>query len=198
MREQQSPRFPAQPLLLSVLAAACITLLVTGWDAAAGTIKVWSTGETLKASDLNSNFAHIHNNMVGGHGARLVNGDVSATAAIAHSKLATPALVPRAWGVVGLGGACLGAAAAGTACTVNASSQVTSVTSSGTDGLYRVNLAYNPSNTNFAVLVTTDTNDQVCFPETRATTAPHVLIRCRTYAPVAANAVFQFLIMDDN
>lgn len=194
---EQHRDFMKRFLLLWALIVIAALALFFGGTAVASTIKVWSTGETLKASDLNSNFAHIHNAMVGGHGARLVNGDVSATAAIAHSKLATPALVPKAWGVVGLGGACLGAAAAGTACTVNASSQVTSVTSSGTDGLYRVNLAYNPSNTSFAVFVTADTNDQVCFPESRATSAPHFLIRCRTYAPVAANTIFQFQVMDD-
>lgn len=66
--------------------------------ALAGPIKVWVAGETITASDINANFAHIHNLMVGSHGARLVNADVSASAAIAHSKLATPALLPKAIG----------------------------------------------------------------------------------------------------
>lgn len=72
-----------------------ITLFAT--LAFAGAIKQWSSGETLTSADLNANFTHIHANMVGGHGARLVDADVSASAAISHSKMATPALIPKAW-----------------------------------------------------------------------------------------------------
>jgi hypothetical protein len=74
-------------------------ILVAGF-AAAGTIHVWGTGEYITASDLNAVLAHIHNNMVGGHGARLVNSDISSAAAITHTKLATPALLPKLWAQV--------------------------------------------------------------------------------------------------
>lgn len=64
-----------------------------------GTIKSWSPGETLHSADLNSNFNHIHNLMVGGHGARLVDADVNPGAAIAQSKITGLAgYVPAAWG----------------------------------------------------------------------------------------------------
>lgn len=66
-------------------------------DRQKGAIKSWSSGETLRSTDLNANFSHIHGLMVGGHGARLVDADVSSSAALSHSKLATPALVPKAW-----------------------------------------------------------------------------------------------------
>ncbi len=75
-------------------------LLLLAATAAAGTIKVWSNGDTLTAADLNANFAHIHGTMVGGHGAKLVNADVNAAAAISHSKLENHSLIPKAVGSV--------------------------------------------------------------------------------------------------
>jgi hypothetical protein len=65
----------------------------------AGTIKTWGTHDVLTAADLNANFQHIHNTMVGGHGARLVDADVAGNAAIATSKLAAgKAGLPLGWG----------------------------------------------------------------------------------------------------
>ncbi len=77
-----------------------IVVAIIAAIAYAGPIKTWSSGETITAGDLNANFAHIHNTMVGSHGARLVNTDVSASANIAHSKLANPAVLPKAMGGV--------------------------------------------------------------------------------------------------
>jgi hypothetical protein len=122
-------------VLVSVL-VACLSGLGI---ASAGSIKVW-VAETLKYSDLNTNFSHIHNSMVGGHGARLVNADVSTSAAIAHSKMATPALIPKAW--VAVNGDC----------TASPCSGVTSLTRSGT-GEYVVNLTTTRANTSYLVLV---------------------------------------------
>lgn len=68
--------------------------------AGAGPIATWVTGDALTAADINANFSHIHNTMVGGHGPRLVNSDVASNAAIAHTKLAVPTLVPKAWSIV--------------------------------------------------------------------------------------------------
>lgn len=95
-----------------LFAAVILTfMLATMGDALAGAIKSWASGEYLLSGDLNANFNHIHNTMVGGHGARLMNADVSASAAIAHTKMASPALLPKAVAIVGsqVGG--------GTACT---------------------------------------------------------------------------------
>lgn len=125
--------------------------------AIAGGIKTWADGDVLTSSDLNAAFQHIHNNMVGGHGARLVNADVNATAAIAHSKLAVPALIPKAWAVTGLNGgisACDGTSS--TACVINASSNVTSIVPANDtrDGEYVVTLTNGGTDTNYAVLLT--------------------------------------------
>lgn len=99
---------------------AVAAILLIAMVAMAGPIKTWSSGEVITASDLNANFQHIHNLMVGGHGARLVNADVNASAAIAHSKLATPTLIPKAVGGVILpcdGGTCTFAVSQGFAST---------------------------------------------------------------------------------
>jgi len=78
-----------------------VAILISSTLVLAGTIKVWGSGDLLTSTDLNANFAHIHNTMVGGHGSRLINADVHPLAAIAHSKMATPTLIPKM--VVGIG-----------------------------------------------------------------------------------------------
>lgn len=170
-------------------------------SADAGAIKTWSNGETLKSADLNANFNHIHNLMVGGHGARLVNADVSTTAAIAHSKLATPALVPKAW-------AALSATCTSGTCSLGDSSQVTTITFSAT-GVYNVTLAYAPTDTNFLVNVTpratgtftTPTSAPICFVTSTSTTAPHIQVSCVTTTTTAntftaVNAQFYLTVLD--
>ena len=81
-----------------------VAIAVSAGIAVAGSIKVWNSGDFVLASDLNANFAHIHNTMVGGHGARLVDSDVSANANIATTKLAGAALVAKMTLLVGVAG----------------------------------------------------------------------------------------------
>lgn len=126
-----------------VVAAVSLVALV----ALAGPIKTWSAGEVITANDLNANFQHIHNLMVGGHGARLVNGDVSASAAISHSKLATPALIPKAMG--GIYTPCDG----GT-CTWNVNSGFTSTITRGSIGQYTLSFSSSRANANYVPVVT--------------------------------------------
>lgn len=115
----------------------------------ASSIKVWSSGEVLRSADLNSNFAHIHNTKVG-DGVLLVNSDVSGTAAISHSKLATPALIPKVWVKFGGGGA---AACTASPCTVLDSSGVSGVTRTA-QGQYLVTISSARADTNYATLAT--------------------------------------------
>lgn len=78
-------------------AAAFFASAAIAW---AGTIKVWGTNDVLTAADLNANFAHIHNLMVGGHGPRLTNADVAPGAAIAYSKVVASPYAASAWGSI--------------------------------------------------------------------------------------------------
>lgn len=166
-----------------ILAAVLIAGL-----AAASPIKTWIVGEVISYTDLNANFAHIHSLMVGGHGPRLVNADVSASAAISHSKLATPALVPKIWAQV--------ANCTANPCTVSATSGVTSVgwTSAG---LMTVNFAAR-ANANYAAIVSASAvTGRSCVPTAQTTTT--VTVTCTDLAvPGAANSGFTILIMDDN
>lgn len=171
-------------------------VVVTG-AAVAGSIKSW-TNEVLTAADLNANFSHIHGSMVGGHGARLVNADVSASAAIAHSKLATPALVPKAFAFVTI-------SCSSSPCSVISSSKIDAITRTGT-GVYEVDLGYTPANINFAPFVqAVGSNENFCtVTAINHAAAPHVTFKCYR-ADVGGAATggavdtgFSLLVMDEN
>ncbi len=157
------------------IAVAVATFLITV-PVVASTIHTFSNGEAITAANLNSVFQHIHNTMVGGHGARLVDADVNALAGIKFSKLETPALVPKAWGLVK-------ATCTATPCTVAASSGISSITRTS-KGLYAVNLTTARADTNYGVLVTpinslvtTAADFAVCFAEGVLSTT-QILVDC--------------------
>lgn len=164
----------------------------------AGTIKTWSSGETLNASDLNANFQHIHNTMVGGHGARLVNSDVSASAGIAHSKLATPALVPKAWALVA-------SDCTASPCTITVGSGISSVTRSGT-GLYTITFTNARVDANYLVIVNgggaaggpiTAANFAVCLTEYPALTTSFNVDCYKNDGTAAQDTKLEILVMDN-
>lgn len=166
--------------------ALALTLAGTVWG---GAIKSWTTGETLRSADLNTNFEHLHNTMVGGHGARLVNADVSTTAAIAHSKFASPGLVPKTWVYIS-------AVCNASPCTIGADVDVTDVTRSGV-GVYQVNFTSTKSNANYAMLVSYNNNiDYNCVGDVPGTA--NMRVSCFNTAGAAADGMFSVLIMDDN
>lgn len=168
---------------------ALFLLLVAG-VAFGGAIKTWATGEVLRAADLNSNFAHIHNTMVGGHGARLVDSDVSASAAISHSKLATPMLVPRAMGTVETAG---GNSCTASPCAVIESTGITSVTRSGA-GVYSVTIPAR-ADADFVVLITpARSQDRVC--SFVSNTTSNFGVNCFDTAGAAADARFNIVLFD--
>lgn len=129
-------------------------LALSGAVAIAGAIKTWGSGEVLTSSDLNATFAHIHNTMVGGHGARMVDADVSASAAITHSKMATPALLPKAWAMVG-------SACVATPCTILAGSGISGITRSSA-GSYVITWSVARADANYGVLCTAIGFPNVC------------------------------------
>lgn len=124
--------------MISSHVKAAVLILVTS-----GAIKNWTPGENITTTDLNAALNHIHTKMVGGHGARLVDADVSAAAAISTSKLAAYRNIPVAWGITT-------AVCAASPCTIVSSNGVTSITRTGV-GIYvvtlsaaRPNVSYNP------------------------------------------------------
>lgn len=182
-----------KPYLLFVCA-----ILVATCPAWSQTLYSWGSDEVVVNTDLNGNFTALKTGKVGS-GVTLTNSDIASNAAIAHSKMATPALLPKAWATVTAN--CDGGAAAGTDCTVGDSSNIPSangVEATAAAGVYRVNLSYTPANANFAVLVTAHTSGVYCNADTRATAAPHFVVRCWDGAvPGASNNVqFSVLVMD--
>ena len=156
----------------------------------------WTAGQRLTVDDLNNTIAHIHNTLSAG----IVNANISTSAAIAHSKLATPALVPKAWTIVTAN--CDGAAAAGTDCTF-VGSQVTAVSAQGAGGVYCVDLAFTPS-ASFSAQVTSHLAAQNCIMTDRnagggacGADTYNMYVRCYDYAGAAANnSQFSVLVMD--
>lgn len=151
----------------------------------------WSNGQVLTHTALNDTVSHLHNTFSGG----IVDAHLSTSAAVQHSKLQFPALVPKAWAVVTAD--CTGSAAAGTQCTTADLSRVSTITTNGATGVFRLNLAYTPGNTAFVVLVTSHTSGSYCMADTRATAAPHALIKCFDYsaAPAVALDANQFSVV---
>jgi hypothetical protein len=166
-------------------------VLLVGGVATASAIKVWTTGETLRAADLNSNFAHIHNTKVG-DGILLVNADVSASAAISHSKLASPSLVPVAFAYVDNG---VGAACAVSPCTATGTG-VTSVTRVS-PGLYTVTLSAARLDTRYAITAShMGALAHICNPVNTGSLIAFNLL-CVTAGGVATDSLFSFVMLDN-
>jgi hypothetical protein len=126
-----------------IIAAGCCIALA----ALAGPIKTWQAGEVITANDINANFQHIHNLMVGGHGARLVNADVNANAGIAHSKLATPVLLPKAAALLSSNCNVVGA------CATDYNQGFSSIQALTTTGSYRFTFSATRPNFGYGIIV---------------------------------------------
>ncbi|MHB1098584.1 MAG: hypothetical protein ACYCZR_03435 [Burkholderiales bacterium] len=163
--------------------AAC--LLAVG--AIAGPVKVWSSGEYINSADLNATVSHLHGNLGHGHGPVVVNADVSTSAAIAHSKLATPALLPKAW--ISLTATCT----AGTCADVD-KSIATSVAFVST-GVYTVSFPTR-GDASYGALVTAYGNRLInCGVTAKAATT--ATVTCVTGTTGAeTNGAFTFVLMD--
>lgn len=170
--------------------AALLAVALVATPALSGSIKVWSNGEYITATDLNAALAHLHANLGHGHGAIIVNSDVSASAGIAHTKMATPALLPKLWST-------MGAAACGASpCTLTDWSVITSVTRSGA-GVYVANFTAR-ANASYAVFVTSNTNAVDCYVGTRTTTTAAVSCFDSATGAVPTDASFSLVLMDSD
>lgn len=170
---------------------AVFALLLTAAVAVAGGIKTWSNGDTLSASDLNANFQHIHSLMVGGHGARLVDADVSASANIGYTKLQNGRGIARAWGRTS--GTCTVAGS----CIIDSKLNLTSIVRTASTGVYTVTLSYTATNTSYMAIANSETSARLCHAVPISTTT--ITINCENPATAAAaDATFSFVVFDDN
>lgn len=169
---------------------AALAVLATAVIAGAGSIKTWTGGDTLTISDLNDNFDHLHDNMVGGHGARLVDSDISTSAAITHSKMATPMAIPKAMSVVPPG------CTSGT-CSQNISWNVSAV-AWNTTGLYDVTLSPARDDAVYGVMITGWLNTGAnCSVGSASLTTTGFSVQCTNTAGTAADSGFTFVIYDN-
>ncbi|UOF79738.1 hypothetical protein [Caudoviricetes sp.] len=162
--------------------------LLLAVNAFGGSVKTWSAGEFITANDLNAALTHLHTNLGHGHGAVIINSDVSASAGIAHSKLATPALVPKAFGFISCSPS------------VCSSDEVYGIASTAytSAGVYVVTLSAVRANTSFTVLVSsvsTASADVACHGWVLTTNT--LAIRCITASTGAAvDSNFNIIVMD--
>lgn len=153
----------------------------------AGAIKIWQSGENINVADLNSNFAHIHNLMVGGHGGRLVDADVSASANIASSKLAGGKGIPRAWAT---------AQCDGGACGILEGYNVTSVARSG--GSNTATLSYTPTDAVMAVTATFNSGKGFCDTSQTQVATPNITLHCFDDTGTTVEGIYSFVVFDGN
>ena len=182
-----------------------VPTLVLGAVVYGGTIKTWSSAEALTAAAINANFQHIHNLMVGGHGARLVNSDVSASAAIASSKLASYRMIPRTWVLVENDGAGCDAGVYSIACQ-SVTGGSSSVAGLGVAGSYSVTLGYTASTSSdggysYAVITSAigsyGGSPGSCYASQLAATSFSIV--CRDLATPSPLAIgFSAVVYDDN
>jgi hypothetical protein len=146
-------------------------------------IKVWNSSETILVADLNSNFSTVNTAAT----ALVTNAKVDANAAIAHTKLATPSLVPKAWAVV--------ANCTADPCTKNeGTSKIGSVNWTST-GIMTVNLSGTWANAYVGVLITPiNAADRQCWATSTSTTT--IGVKCMDLAGVVQNSGFSILVMD--
>jgi len=169
-------------LIFVSLLAAVVVQLTPSW---AGSIKTWSSAETLTASDLNANFAHVHAQSE----AEIVNADVSSSAAISHEKLATPALLPKAWALVKT-------TCSGDPCTITESSGISAVNWSAT-GSYTATLSYGNSDADVGVLITALRGSATnVFCQVTDITGSVITFVCSSDASADTDTGFSILVMD--
>ena len=164
-------------------------LLIPLWAYA---LKTWTTGETIKATDLNSNFSTVNT----AANALVTDAKVSSSAAISHSKLATPALVPKAWAQVAP------ACAAGT-CTISSGTGFSSIAYAGAGtGRYTVTFTTTRANTSYAPFVTTVGTNGNCTVEGGTLLTTSFVVACYdatgSALSLTGSMAFHVLVMDDN
>lgn len=168
-----------------------VTLFVAG-VVNAGAIKLWSNGDALNATDLNSNFNHIHNLMVGGHGARLVDADVSASANIKLSKLESSAGIASGMGFVS---APAGTPCIADPCTVTDGLGIAAV-NWGPAGNYVVTAAPGAfsGDSQFIVSVESRTVGTYCYSQ--STGINTFAVFCNTFGGIATDVTFDVIFWD--
>ncbi len=166
--------------------------------------KVWSSADTLRASDLNANFAYVLARAGHTGTGAITNADIAASAAIATSKLAAGTLIPKAWG---FNASCTSSAAANTTCGTVTGNGLVFYASSGAAGTIRVWTTALPTDATFGVQVSTMTAGAICHTEAHAIgtlyptlTTPQFTVVCAFHDGTAQDIIagLTLTVMDNN
>lgn len=142
-------------------AAAVAVAILLAFAAFSNPIKTWVSGDIITASDINANFSHIHNLMVGGHGPRLVDADVSDWAGISFTKLESYYPIARGFGTF----ACT------PTCTIGSNQYgFTSVSGSVTSGGATFTMSPNPECSDVITAVVSTGTIVTCYVQNATTT----------------------------
>lgn len=182
-------KFP-EMLIIAVMAAMLLSVINVG-VAFATSLKVWTSGETIRSTDLNANFAALN-----AYTGLITNARIDAAAAISHTKMATPALIPKAYVQVGTSTPC-----SADPCTIVEGSGVSSVNwgcGASTAGCYTVNLSVGLKDSDFATFITPRLNPATDTTYCQVTTndTSFVTFQCFDDAGGNENVAFSVLIMD--
>lgn len=166
--------------------AVLLTALIVSIPSAYAALKVWSGSETIQPADLNSNFTQVNNAAT----ALITNSRVATAAAIAHSKLATPAVLPKAWAKIS---ANCGVAPCSE--TIAAGSGVSAIQRTAA-GIWTVTWSTARADASYGTVVSHHGPARTdCYSDTFSTTL--VAVRCVDAAGVAVDTVWTITMMDN-
>lgn len=153
-------------------------------SAYAVSLKVWSSGETVRSSDLNANFAALN-----AYTGTITDARIDGAAQISHTKFKTPSLVAKAWLFVS-------SICTSSPCTKTESYGFGTITWNSM-GNYTLNLTYGPKDVDYATIVTakgTTGLDVYCMVVGQDAT--YVVIECQNSTGAIADAAFSVIIYD--
>lgn len=189
-------RYRLTSLFLTLVAAVAFS----------GSIKVWGPGERLTSKELNDNFAHIHNTMVGGHGGRLVDSDIAVNANININKFKNDGGLQTVYD----GGNTYFPVRGKICGPMNSSVTPVAVTTSG-DGIssgvsfsnkYRVYFSSNRPNANYGVIGSSYYDGAEVCGNTDSHNVAYIEFACQKVDPLLGGAntdgCFNFLVIDDD
>lgn len=146
----------------------------------------WSANQKLTSTDLNNTMAHLHNTFSG----NIDDTMISTAAAIQHSKLQYPILVPKAAAYVAPN--CTTAS-----CTLAFTSRIATIARSGA-GNYIVTLTYTAPNNVFGIVTTPATGGTAITCISTAVSTSTYGIACVDAAGVAQDTGFMTTVYDDD
>lgn len=169
--------------LIALMAVGMISFFdfASAW---AVSLKVWSSGETIRSTDLNANFAALN-----AYTGTITDARIDGNAQISHTKLKTPSLVAKAWVFVS-------SSCTSDPCTKTESYGFDNINRSAA-GKYTLNISYGPKDVDFATVVTAKGSASAkVFCMVTGQDSTYALIECQNDAGTFTDVAFSAIIYD--